>query len=212
MTETSAGPSPLTLEQRLTTLERELRKANERVRALSERHGTSGRGRVFAAGGVTLLLIVFAWIVPTPAAAPTTFTAPFTVKSARTNARVVVDESGGGLGLSFFSPSGAMVLSVGLTPEGTGKVKSATPDGSIGIALGISPSGQPALTLGEAGKIVANLGTKNGNGYLALADSGGILRLEAGTEQNGDGAVKVYGPTGKCGVALAGISCMIVAR
>lgn len=212
MTETSTGPSPLTLEQRLTNLERELWNANERVRALSARHQMSARVRVFAAVGLTLLLLVFAWIVPVPAAAPTTFTAPVTVKSARTNARVVIDESGGGLGLSFFNPSGGLVLSVGLTPEGTGKIKSATADGSIGIAMGISPSGQPALTLGEGGKIVANLGTKNGNGYFALADKGGVLRLEAGTEQNGDGAVKVYGPTGKCGVALAGISCMIVAR
>lgn len=212
MTETAARPSPLTLEQRLANLECELRKANERVRALSERRGPSSGVPVFAAVGVTLLLIGFAGVVPTPAAAPTTFTAPFTVNSASTHARVVVDDSGGGLGMSFFNPSGTVVLSVGLTPEGTGKVKSTTPDGSIGIAMGISPTGQPALTLGEAGKIVANLGTKNGNGDLALADKGGVLRLEAGTEQNGDGAVKVYGPTGKCGVAIAGISCMIVAR
>jgi hypothetical protein len=40
----------------------------------------------------------------------------------------------------------------------------------------------------------------------------GSADIEAETEKNGDGAVKVYGPTGKCGVALAGIPCMLVGR
>jgi hypothetical protein len=82
----------------------------------------------------------------------------------------------------------------------------------MAISLGLSPSGQPALTLVEGGAFVANLGTRAGNGFLQLADKGSVIRVEAGTEKNGDGAVKVYGPMGKCGVALAGISCMIVAR
>jgi hypothetical protein len=70
------------------------------------------------------------------------------------------------------------------------------------MALGVWNQRGPIVVLGE----------KNGNGYLMLGDAQQTMRLEAGTEKNGDGAVKVSGPTGKCGVALAGISCMIVAR
>jgi hypothetical protein len=234
MTETSARPSAGTLEQRLTNLEGELRKANERVRALSEWQRKSARGRILTTLGVTLLLLVFAWVVPTPAA-PTTFTVPFTVTSASTNARIVVSEHASGLGMSFYNSGGGLVLSLGVDDQGSAIVKSRTPDGQTTATLGLNGQGEPGVTLEEGGKKVAELGpgtssnamglrfwnnnkeiiglgNKGGNGFFVLADKESVARVEAGTETNGDGAVKVFGPTGKCGVALAGISCMIVAR
>jgi hypothetical protein len=110
-----------------------------------------------------------------------------------------------------------------------------SPDGSQKVLTGLHEGGSPYLELSSGGKKVAeiaegtardewglriwngsgqSIGLENlrGNGHLVLADAKGISRVEAGTEQNGDGAVRVYGPTGKCIPGIAGIPCMMLAR
>jgi hypothetical protein len=82
--------------------------------------------------------------------------------------------------------------------------------------LGVDVGGNPVFEMhgGPAGKsVIVQLGeTASGNGHLVLADKTGISRVEAGTLQNGDGAVRVYGPTGACTLAIAGIPCMIESK
>jgi hypothetical protein len=182
---------------------------------------------------VMLLLLVCAWVVPTPAAQQT-FTAPFTVKGPNSG-RVVIENNSTGTGLimRFYNASGGLVLSKGATAEaGAGYVIATNPDGVNRVTLGVSPTRDPGIHFAsqkyvafvgsqgghmffavdsEKGNLV-KLGENGGNGYLILSDAQSTSRVEAGTQKNGNGAVKVYGPTGKCGVALAGIPCMIVAR
>ena len=43
--------------------------------------------------------------------------------------------------------------------------------------------------------LILDMGEKEGGGYLLLADAQLTSRVEAGTEKNGDRAVKVYGPS-----------------
>jgi hypothetical protein len=151
------------------------------------------------------------------------------------NGRVVIENNSTGTGLimRFYNAGGGLVLSEGPTAEtGAGSLVATSPDGVNQVILGINPTGYPRILLSsehsaafvgsQSGHMffavdnakgnLVKLGETGGNGSLMLADAQSTSRVEAGTEKNGDGAVKVYGPTGKCGVALAGIPCMIVAR
>lgn len=232
-----ADMSPITLEQRLSHMEAELRKANERVRALSEWRRTTARVHVLTAAGVSLLLLNVVGAAGVGATQSNTIAAPFTVTGPNSS-RMVVDKNnkGTGLTLSFYNAGGGLGLIEGIsTDTGAGAINVQSPDGSQAAALGLDGIGDPYVQLESSGKLVAKigsagtdrmglrfwnaddneivgLGNKGGDGYFVLSDHRSVKRVEAGTELNGDGAVKTYGPTGKCGIALAGISCMIVAR
>ena len=226
----------ITLEQRLSSMESELRKATEQVRALSDWRRRTARGHFLTAACVTFLLLVFGWGVPAPAA-PTTVAAPFTVQG-RGGGRLVIDDNslGSGLVMTFYNSAGNAVLEGGVNKDGqAGSLVAESPGGQQRVTLGLDEKHEPfidfisanlnraeigwgakaggmGLAIFNANGEIASLGEKGGNGYLMLADAHLTTRLEAGTQTNGDGAVKVYGPTGKCGVALAGIPCMMVAR
>jgi hypothetical protein len=191
---------------------------------------------VFAAAVLTILLLVLVWVVPTPAA-PATFTAPFTITGPG-NSKMVVDVNSKGTGLmtTYYNRGGGAVLIEGVSADpGAGLLTVQDPDVTTAAILGITTDGQPDLKFVSGTKtradigwgktsggmgisiwndkgLIVDMGERTGNGYLMLADAQLVSRVEAGTEKSGDGAVRVYGPTGKCGVALAGISCMIVAR
>jgi hypothetical protein len=59
---------------------------------------------------------------------------------------------------------------------------------------------------------IASSGNLGGNGFFELSNAETTTRIEAGTEKNDFGSVKVFGPTGNCALALAGFPCMIVGR
>ncbi|HXW51175.1 MAG TPA: hypothetical protein VEJ41_04230, partial [Candidatus Acidoferrales bacterium] len=63
------------------------------------------------------------------------------------------------------------------------------------------------LQLNNAQGAAAQLLVSNDSGKLILADAATSIRVEAGTETNGYGSVKVSGPTGKC---IPAIPCMLV--
>jgi hypothetical protein len=225
---------PLTLEERLSKMEAELQKANERLRALSDERRRTTRVQALTAAWVTFLLIVSGWFMPTTAAFAT-FSVPFTVKG-RGNEHLVVDENSAkdGLIMSFYNGANGLVLQTGVGEHSTGILTAQTSDGHSAVSLGIGQPGHPGIKFVDSGTVRAaigwgaaggmqfevdsangmavDLGEKRGNGYLLLADANQVARVEAGTLENGDGAVKAYGPTGKCGVALAGVSCLILAR
>jgi hypothetical protein len=227
---TMTDVSSATLEQRVRNIERELRRANERVAALVEQRQRVTGARFRVIGGITVVLMVVGFVVPTPGAAPATFTAPFTVTSPTTKARFVVDENtaGTGLVLRFYNAGGAEVVDLGVETSGIGGARFQSPDGTRKAQLGVSLNGQPFLKFDDHQKTaeldpdgvhiwnsvveIADLGILRGNGHLLLADAKGVSRVEAGTEENDDGAVKVYGPTGKCLPSIAGIPCRMVAK
>jgi len=226
MTEVSSA----TLEQRVRNLEGELRRANERVAALVEQRQRVTGARFLVVGGIMVLLMVVGLVVPTPGGAPATFTTPFTVQSPTSNARFVVDENTAksGLILRFYNSGGAPVIVLGVETTGIGGATFQSPDGKQRTQVGVSPDGVPFVKLNDDkntvqldqegvyiwnGQVdIAELGILRGNGHLLLADAKGVSRVEAGTEQNDDGAVKVYGPTGKCLPQIAGIPCMMVSK
>ena len=222
--------SSATLEERVRNLERELRRANERVAALVEQRQWVTGARFLVVGGITVLLMVVGLVVPTRGAAPATFTAPLTVKSSTTQARLVVDQNSTktGLVLKFYNASGAQVVVLGVEQSGTGAAVFQSPDGTQKTQVGLTPTGEPFVRLDvpqtmvlldevglhiQKGQIeIADLGLMRGNGHLMLADAKGVSRVEAGTERNDDGAVKVYGPTGKCLPQIAGVPCLMVSK
>jgi hypothetical protein len=69
---------------------------------------------------------------------------------------------------------------------------------------------EPAIFLNNKKGSAVVLEVENDTGKLELADADDNIRVEAGTEVNGNGAVKVAGPTGKCYPGFIGIPCMIV--
>jgi hypothetical protein len=193
---------PLTLEQRLSKMEVELQKANDRVRV---------QGLV--AAGVAFLLIVFGWVVPTPAAQKeTTLTVPFTVTGSHGSERLVVDENsaGSGLVMSFYNAANGLVLQTGVGPDhATGILIAQTPDGRSSSSLGIGQGGHPGIKFissgiiraaigwggagmqfevdSDSGRTLAQLEEDNGNGYFLLNDAQGVSTFEAGAGQKGGG-------------------------
>jgi hypothetical protein len=226
-----AHPRQITLEERLSNLEAELREANQRVCALAAwRRRTS-----LSVAALTCLVLVCAWVVPVPAARMTS-PIPFTITGSGAE-RLVVDENSDGTGLmmTFYNRASRAVLTEGVSRDGSGLVIGQSPDEAERVVLGIDTQAKPAIGFVSGGQtrakigwgaqtngmgfsvwnkdgLILDMGEKSGNGYLVLADAKLTTRVEAGTETNGDGAVKVYGPTGKCGVPVAGIPCMMVAR
>lgn len=149
------------LEERLGILEAELRTAKAQLRTLATwRQGMAGV-RVLTVGWLAVLVLVFGLVVQTPKAAPATFTAPFTVTSPSTKARMVVRENDKktGLDMDFYNAGGGLVtvLGVGET-TGTGGAVFQSPDGSHSVVLGLHPDGLPFMELDAGGKKAAEIG------------------------------------------------------
>jgi len=212
-----------TLSARLARVEAELRGAR------------SARAWALAASCLIALLLIFTRTAPATGGS-TSFKAPFVINDSAGKELFSVEDRGAkGRGIFVYNSVGAEVANLGATKYGTGGIAVYTPDANVKARLVISDTGMPDLEFGREHKKILEMaeGTAanemglriwgpqgeaialevlRGRGNLQLADEASTLRVEAGTEQNGDGAVKVFGPSGKCGVALANIPCMIVAR
>jgi hypothetical protein len=148
-----------------------------------------------------------------------------------------IDEKSGGGVITLYNKAGAPVLEVGSNMIGAGAISGGSPDARYKFLLGLTSAKlEPLLELDAAGKsivelaataadlpmlemhnqagqVIVQLGASAGAaGRLVLADASGTSRVEAGTLSNGDGAVKAYGPTGQCNLAIAGIPCMIMSK
>lgn len=229
-----ADVHPETLEQRLTTLEAELQQAKERVRAFEDWRRRATRVCFLVMGGVVALLVFVSQTVPATGSGPSTVKAPFTIVNASGKKLIqFIDGKGGGV-MNAYDHSGAVVATIGSTTTGDGGVSVTSGDqksaaglhstnaegpgllffvGKTAIAAlteGNSPGVQVVLQLSSQAGPAAQLEVNNETGKLVLSDGANNIRVEAGTEQNGNGAVKVAGPTGKCYPGFVGIPCMIV--
>jgi hypothetical protein len=172
--------------------------------------------------------------------APLTVEAPFMVVDSSGHPIARIKDNGNGGMLTFYSTSGQDMVEIGTTKAGdTGVVDVAAPDekhnavmeannalgawvgvtnealtpvGALGVGAINGTTTEPAIFLqNQKGPAVA-LRVVNDTGELQLNNAAGDIRVEAGTEKNDDGAVKVTGPRGQCLPQIAGIACMITAR
>jgi hypothetical protein len=173
-----AETGPVTLEQRLTLLEGELRGANERIRAFEDWRRGTARLCVLMFGGVTTLLLIFGLVIPTLGQrSVTTIRAPFVVSGAAGKPLFGVDEAGGSAGVAIFGAQARLAFISG----------SKTPPA---IALGLD--GQRALLeiRNKAGQNVVILGAGIlGDGGLGIKNRSGALSVDAGTDATGRGYV-----------------------
>jgi hypothetical protein len=222
-----------TLKHRLTILEAELQQAKERVRAFEDWRKGLGRTCTIVASGIAAFLFLLIQIVPASGSGPSTVKAPFTIVSASGKKLVQITDGRGGAVVSFYNNSGASVGAIGSNDDGDGGVVMSSGDQKQAVGLQTSANG-PALhirvepttivALGEGGipgvsvgltlnsqkGAAAQLLVSNQKGKLNLADADANIRVEAGIEENDNGAVEVAGPTGKCPGSLVGVPCMIV--
>jgi hypothetical protein len=223
-----------TLEERLMSVEVELKQAKE-WRRRATRVSFLVMGCVTALLAVVSQTVPAIGSGPLPITIQPNMTvkAPFTVVDASGNKLFQVSENGGGGAAYFYNHSGATVVSIGNSKDATGGALAVDSWDQRSTALLAANNDQTGLSFHAGGKDLAYLGTGkspvsaqleilnnqgaaaqleviNETGRLVLADGADNIRVEAGTEQNGNGAVKVAGPTGKCYPGFVGIPCMIV--
>ena len=170
---------------------------------------------------------------------PLTVEAPFTVvdTSGRTIAEIDVNGNRYGGVATFYNTFGEPLAQIGISKDHSGQVSVTDADthhvamlkanvtgamvavtngsdiaGLLGVGklTGLSDETAPSLLLENSGKVTAALQVLKGRGNLQLIDSSGNIRVEAGTEDDGNGAVRVSGVSGKCYAGPAILPCMIV--
>ncbi|HLW61471.1 MAG TPA: hypothetical protein VKV57_16340 [bacterium] len=182
-----ADRSTATLEQRLTVLEGELWKANERVRVLEGRQRWTARWWSLAVSIVTGLALTWTLVVPVrgsdnvyPAGA--WFKAPFHV----------------------FGQNRKPILEVIEAPNGGGAIDIVGYDGHSKLVMGVGDSGGGAVNIFSSRNVeVAALGVQTeGHGVLQLENRAGTISVQAGTLRDGsrgyvaaatNGVIKVEG-------------------
>ncbi|HXW50764.1 MAG TPA: hypothetical protein VEJ41_02135 [Candidatus Acidoferrales bacterium] len=173
---------------------------------------------------------------------PLTVEAPFIVvdSSGHPLARIF-DEHGNGGKLNLYSTSGQDIAELGISTTGSAGVSDvAAPDkkheammvadnelgswhgvsnGVTGVPIAALGEGaingsttEPAIFLNNKKGAAVVLEVEKDTGKLQLTNAAGEIRVEAGTELNDDGAVKVSGPRGQCLPQVGGIACMLTAR
>ena len=234
------------LAERVTSLEAQLRRAQECIDSFEASRQRLARGFAIAIASVLGVAIAVSQTVavkggPTATATYQSMTveAPLrVVDSSGHRIFSVFDNNGQGGAATFYTTAGKDVAEIGVSKQGGGGVGVNDPDlkqeaemwgqnagawfdvkkdgnlaavFGVGVLTGNEKTAALALT-SATGSALAQLQVVNGNGNLQLMDSKEDIRVEAGTEENGDGAVKVSGPEGKCYPGLAGLPCIIIAH
>lgn len=231
---------PQTVEQRLTMLEAELEQAKERVRAFEDWRKQLKRASIIGAGGVAALLFVLLQIVPASGNGPTIFKGPVYFENAAGRKLVSINDPNApiprpGGTVDVFNVSGAWVGRLGASELGAGAVETTTPDQRMIAQMGTTPTG-PVLQFvdqnkkiaelaegtnkygmglriwNDAGNEVASLETNtHQRGLLELSDESANIRVEAGTNEDGDAVVTVGGRQGKC-VPIEPLACELLSK
>jgi hypothetical protein len=221
-------------EARLGRLEVELCRSKERLRLLEECRRRVIRACFVVTGGAAALLVLIGQTVPALGNGPSTVTAPFTVMSSSGKPLFKVFDNGVGAQVSLQKDNGTSMMELGPIRSGEGAtitVYSANrklwsnfyASDSRGPGIGLYREGVLLATLAmsadgpffqlnnQKGPAVLLLVSKE-TGKLELTDKDLNLRVLAGTEINGDGTVKVSGPTQRCYPGFVGLPCMLVAH
>ena len=228
------------LEERVTSLEAQLCKAQERIASFEASRQRSIRGWLAGMASVFGLAFVVAQAVTANGLTnPQSLTveAPFVVVDSLGHRIFVIKNNNGEGGVAqALTTSGKNVAALGVTKQGGGAVGVYDPgdkyaaemfgqssgafldikkDGNfaalfgLGVLTGNDNAASLALTT-ATGSPLAILQIEKGNGNLQLMDSKENIRVEAGTDEAGDGEVHVSGPEGKCYPGIAGVPCILL--
>jgi len=194
-------PAPSTPEQRLAVLERTIKAAHERIRALEARQRRTARWGAFAFGAVVVLAASWSLIAPArsagaPAPASTVLYAPITVEDRQTHRVIMtVDDSA----LVMLSHLGNKSVEIGTTSAGLGAVAvyhgaRANQSSLVDLLSSTSNGGGMLNVFSASGRTVASLQSSGsgGDGTFTLRRDDGKLTLTSGVTASGQGYLSAW--------------------
>jgi hypothetical protein len=202
-----------TLEERLAVVEDELRRAKDWRRRAT-------RSSLLITVGLSVVLVIISQTGPGSSGATSTFRAPFTVVGSSGKPLFTIVEAQGGANAKFYNGNAVattLFLNGGaggadfdllstdhkthIRLSGDGPQVWLYTSSTHPIASLTSQNSDPTegtLQLYNKNGVAATLEASEQTGRLELTDEGLNVMVEAGTTVQGDGLVKVSGPTGKC--------------